>query len=203
MRNNFKNKWLGRLLFVSVFSLPIGLFAQDKQTTEKEEAATATATMKLNFTEEDNVKMCKVTLVAGEKPLEGIEVRFYAKRYFSLLPLIPNGKAVTTDEKGEASIGFPKELPGDCNGTVVVIAKVEDDENYGSFEAENSVKWGSIISMEEQEEEWNKRSLSATGDRAPVYLLSAAGVIVIIVWGTLFYVIYSLVRIKKAGKIKK
>ena len=203
MINTIKNKWLGKLLLVVVFTLPIGLFAQDKQTAEKKEAEPATAIMKLNFTEEEGVKVCKASLVAGEKPLEGIEVRFYIQRYFSLLPLVPNGKAVSTDDKGQATVNFPKELPGDCNGTIVVIAKVEDDENYGSLEAKDSIKWGSIIAMGEQEEEWNKRSLSATGDRAPIYLLGAAGVIIIIVWGTLFYVIYSLVRIKKAGKIKK
>lgn len=203
MTTNLKNKWLGRLLLVVVLSIPIGLFAQDKQATEKKDAVPATASMKLNFAEEDSVKVCKATIVAGEKPLEGIEVRFYVKRFFSLLPLIPNGKAETTDENGQATVNFPKELPGDCNGSIVVIAKVEDDENYGSFEATDSIKWGTIISMSSQEEEWNERSLSATGDRAPVYLLSAAGVIIVIVWGILMYVIYSLVRIKKAGKIKK
>src|ERR1035437_7469360 len=172
MTNNFKNKWLGRLLLVVVFSLPICLFAQDKQATEKKDAVPATATMKLKFSEKDSLKVCKAILIAGEKPLEGIEVRFYVKRFFSLLPLIPNGKAVTTDENGEATVKFPKALPGDCNGTVVVIAKVEDDEKYGSLEAKDSVKWGTIISIAAQQEEWNKRSLSATGDRAPVYLLT-------------------------------
>jgi hypothetical protein len=176
------------------------LFAKDKQTTD---AAPATASMKLNFTEKDSAKVCIATIVAGEKPLEGIEVRFFAKRFFSLLPLIPNGKAITTDEKGEAIVNFPKGLPGDCNGSVVIIAKVDDDEHYGSLEAKDSIKWGTIIPIASQEEEWNQRSLSATGDKAPVYLLSASGVIIIIVWGILIYVIASLFRIRNAGKVNK
>lgn len=203
MRTDFRNKWLGTLLLTVVFSLPMGLFAKDKPTEEKKDAAPATATMKLTFSEKDSVKICTATLTAGEKPLEGIAVKFYAQRYFSLLPFIAGGKAVSTDEKGMATVNFPKLLPGDCNGSIVVIAKVEDDDNYGSLEAKDSIKWGSIISTSEQEEEWNTRSLSATGDRAPVYLLSAAGFIIVIVWGTLIYVMFSLVRIKKAGKAKK
>lgn len=198
MRNNLKNKWFAKLLIVVVFSLPIGLFAQDEST---EDAATSTATIKLTFDEVDSVKVCRATVTADNKPVEGVEVKFFAKRFFGILPLIPNGKSIATDENGEAIVDFPKELPGDCNGTIVVIAKVEEDENYGDFEAVDSVKWGTIISLAEQEEEWHQRSLSATGDRAPIYLLSAAGVIIVIVWGILMYVIYSLVRIKKAGKI--
>ncbi len=199
MITNLKNKWFGKLLLVVAFSIPIGLFAQD---TKVEEETPVAATMKLKLTVKDSVKTCTAIVTAGEKPLEGIEVRFFVKRYFSLLPLIPNGKAKKTDENGEASIIFPKELPGNCNGTVVVLSKVEEDENYGSLEAKDSIKWGTIISLTEQEEEWNKRSLSATGDRAPIYLLGASGVIIAIVWGALLYVIYSLVRIKKARKAK-
>ncbi len=156
--------------------------------------------MELSFTEKSNLKICKVNITAGEKKLPGIDVKFYVKRFYSLLPLIPKGKSVTTDDNGEASVHFPIDLPGDSLGTIVVIAKVEDDENYGSMETKDSVKWGEIISRDEQEAEWNKRSLSATGDRAPLYLLGTSGVIIILVWGTLFWVIYSLVRIKKAGK---
>ncbi len=203
MTNNLKYKWLGKLLIAVVFYLPISLFAGAKQAKVEKEAEPATAVMKITFSETDGVKVCKAIIEAGQKPVEGVEVKFYAKRFFSMLPLIANGKAVTTDEKGEAFINFPKGLPGDCNGTIVVTAKVEDNEKYGSFESKDSVKWGTIISVSDQEEEWSKRSLSATGDRAPIYLLSAAGVIIMVVWGTLFYVIFSLVRIKKAGKIKK
>lgn len=193
MINNFKFRWLGRLLFAVVLSLPVGLFAQDKQTKDE---VKATPTMKLNFAEVESVKTCNVTLVAGEKPLEGVSVKFYAKRFFSLLPLIANGKSVSTDEKGMAKINFPKELPGDCNGTIVVIAKVEDDEKAGNLEATDSVKWGNIISIEEQEAEWHHRSMAATGNRVPIFLLVAAGAIIIIVWGTLTYVMFSLVKIK-------
>lgn len=203
MTTNLKSKWLRTLLLIVIFSIPTGLFAKGKQEKEKKEETSVAATMKLNFLEKDSVKICKAIISAGERPLQGIQVKFYAKRFFSLLSLIPNGKAVTTDENGEAIVKFPKELPGDNNGTVVIIAKVEDDDHYGSIEAKDSVKWGTIISITSQDEEWNKRSLSATGDKAPVYLLSAAGVIIIVVWGTILFVIFSLFRIKKAGKIRE
>ncbi len=203
MRTNFENRLLRKLFLAVIFSIPIVLSAKTESAKEKNNEVPVVATMKLTFSEKDSLKICKATITSGEKPLGGISVKFYAKRFFSLLPLIPNGKAVSTNEEGEASVKFPKELPGDSNGSVIIIAKVDDDEHYGSLEAKDSIKWGTIISITSQDEEWNMRSLSATGDKAPVYLLSAAGVIIIGVWGTLIFVIYSLFRIKKAGKIKK
>lgn len=200
MKTTIQSKWLGRLLLGVVFSLPMSLFAQDEKTTEAE---TETATMKISFSEEDSIKMCKAVVVNGDKPIEGVEVRFYAKRFFSLLPLIPDGKAIATDENGEASVEFPKDLPGDSKGTITIIAKVEDDEKYGSIEAQDSVKWGTIISFAAQEEEWNERSLSGTGEKAPIYLLTTAAFIICGVWGILIYIAFSLVRIKRAGKIIK
>ena len=201
MINNFRNNWLRKLFIGIAISIPMCLFSQDdKQTAEEENVP---ATMKLKLIVEDSVKTCKAIIMAGDKPLEGIQVKFYVKRFFGSLPLIANGKAVSTDETGVASVKFPNDLPGDANGTVIVSAKVEDDDNYGTFEAKDSVKWGTIVSTASQEEEWNERSLFGSGNKAPLYLIYSAGVIIIIVWGTLLYVIYSLVKIKKAGKVKK
>ncbi len=191
MKNNFQYKKIRKLL-IGVFSfLPICLFAQEP------------ATMKLNFTIEDSVKVCKVTVSAKDKPVEGADVKFYVKRFFGSLPLIPKGKAVATDDKGEARVNFPVGLPGDVNGTVVVIAKIEDNETYGTIEAQDSVKWGTIISKADQEDLWNERSLSGTGSKAPIYLIATAGIIILGIWGALMYVIFSLVRIKRVGIKKK
>lgn len=200
MINNFRNKWLRNLFIGMAISIPMCLFSQDDKQAEAEKGP---ATIKLKLVVEDSIKTCKAIITAGDKPLEGIQVKFFVKRFFGSLPLIANGKSVSTDETGVASIKFPNDLPGDCNGTVVVSAKVEDDDNYGSFEAKDSIKWGTIVSVTAQEEEWNERSLVGSGNKAPVYLITTAGVIMIVVWGTLLYVIYSLVKIKKAGKVKK
>jgi len=189
----FQNNWLKKLFIAIIVSVPLGLIAQE------EEIEYGPASMKLTLVVEDSIKTCKVLITDADKPVEGVQVRFFVKRFFSKLPLIANGKSVSTNETGVASVEFPDNLPGDENGIVVVTAAVEDDDNYGSFEATDSTKWGAMVSYESQEEEWGERSLSGTGDKVPLYLVMIAGVIIIIVWGTLFYVIYSLVKIKKAG----
>lgn len=196
MITNFQHKWIGKLLLGLVFSLPMCLFAQDEQASDNNEA---TATIKLDLLVVDSVKTCKATVMAGEKPIEGAEVRFFVKRFFSPLPLIPNGKSVSTDEEGVASVEFPNDLPGDLNGMVVITANVEDNDDYGSFEATDSVKWGTIAAVAAEEEEWNKRSLAGTGGKVPGYLIGAALVIISIVWGVLVYVMISFAKIKKAG----
>ena len=200
MINNIRNNWFRKLFIGIAISIPMCLFATDDKQAEKEKVP---ASMKLKLEVQDSVKTCKVVITAGEKPLEGIQVKFFVKRFFGTLPLISNGKSVSTDETGVASIKFPNDLPGDANGTIVVTAKVEDDDNYGSFEAKDSVKWGTIVPVTSQEEEWNERSLVGSGNKAPVYLIMSAGIIITIVWGILMYVVYSLFKLKKAGKVKK
>ena len=172
------------LLIIVIISAPRLAFAQDEK-----------ATLKLQLGVVDSVKVCKAFVLAGDKPAKDVDVKFYAKRMFSLLPL---GKAVTTDEQGMASINFPTTLPGNKEGMVTIIAKVEDNDTYGSLEAKDSVKWGKVVSFEEGD--FANRSLSASRDKAPMYLIIASNSIIIGIWGTLVFVTFQLFRIKRARK---
>jgi hypothetical protein len=46
------------------------------------------------------------------------------------------------------------------------------------------------------------RSLSASRDKAPAYLIIASNTIIAIIWGTLIYIIFQIYRIKKEGRVK-
>ncbi|MFI5150483.1 MAG: hypothetical protein ACHQRM_12170 [Bacteroidia bacterium] len=153
------------------------------------------AILKLVLNKTDSLKTCKAILTANDKPASGVTVKFYVRRMFSLLPI---GKPVTTDDQGAASVKFPKNLPGGSDGKVVIIAKLDDDPVFGNLQAQDSVKWGSIVPAGDGN--WEDRSLAASRSRAPMFLIVASNVIIVGIWGTLFYIVFQLFRLRNISR---
>jgi len=99
-------------------------------------------------------------------PIEEIELYIYVQKSLSLLPI--GDRFNETDENGELTIEFPKDLPGDTIGLVNVNVKIEDANEYADTSFSKVINWGRplIIDMSE-----NKRELWAAGASAPIYLL--------------------------------
>ncbi|HLG34104.1 MAG TPA: hypothetical protein VI757_04430 [Bacteroidia bacterium] len=174
---------------IFVLLLPLAkVLAQD----EKE------AVITLSFTQTDTTKTCMATVTSDTSTVKEKEVHFYVQRMFGLLPI---GKAEETDENGMVSVDFPMDLPGDKNGNIIVIAKIEDDDTYGNVETKKEIKWGIIHAGEK--DRWDERSLSASREKAPLYLLLVSNLIIVVIWGTIFYVIYQIFRIKKVSNLIK
>jgi hypothetical protein len=159
---------------------------------------TKTANIALSFSQTDTTKTCTATVTSNGLAVAGPEVHLYVKRMYSLLPI---GKVAAADSQGVVKFNFPMDLPGDKNGMLTVIAKIEKDDNYGNAETQAEVKWG--VSPTNESYNWNDRSLSASREKAPMLLVIASVVIIVIIWGTIFYIIFQLFRIKKAARIVK
>jgi hypothetical protein len=175
-------------LFILVQFISINSSAQDEKKAE----------IKLSFDQNDSTRFCKAMVTADNKPVAEIEVHFYVQRMYSLLPI---GKAIETDSNGEAVANFPLDLPGDKNGNIVAIAKIEDDDNYGTVEARSEVKWGILPNNEA--DVWNNRSLSASRDKAPMILIIVSNLIIAFIWGTILYVVFQIFRIRKESQMLK
>jgi len=172
-----------------IFSLIAGLiFASSFSLAQENEAK-----MTLSFEKEDSVNFCRVFVTSGDKPVSEVSVKIYVQRLFGLLPV---GDDVSTDENGIASFEFPNDIPGDDKGTLTVIAKIEDDDNYGSLETKGYISWGvpktKITDM--------GRSLSASRENAPIYFIIVSNLIILGIWGTLIYVITQIFKIKRISK---
>ncbi|MBK5285791.1 MAG: hypothetical protein JJE25_10350 [Bacteroidia bacterium] len=181
-----KNRTLSFLLLLFLFLPSEKLFAEDEKT----------ATIKIMFSPTDTTKTCSAVVMSDNQPVEGIELHFYVKRMFSLLPI---GKTKETDENGVASVNFQNDIPGDKSGNIIAVVKIEDDETYGTVETKAEIKWGIIPSSEN--DSWGNRSLSASREKAPMYLIIVSNIIIAIIWGTIFYVIFQIFRIRKASKL--
>ena len=188
MRNSSRVKLCLISALVSLQFSSTKLFAEDEKK----------AVIKLSFSQHDSVRTCKATVTSENAPVKEIEVHFYVQRSYSLLPI---GKAIETDENGEASADFPTDLPGDKNGNYVAVAKIEDDDTYGNVETQGEVKWG--VLPESEKDKWNNRSLSASREKAPMYLIIASNLIIAVIWGTIIFIIFQIFRIKKEGNLLK
>jgi len=156
------------------------------------------ATIKLSFAQTDSTKTCSAKVTSDNNPVKGTEIHFYVKRMFSLLPI---GKTKETDENGMASVDFPMDLPGDKSGNIIALAKIEEDDTYGTVETQAEIKWGVLPNTEN--DHWGNRSLSASREKAPMYLIVVSNIIIAVIWGTIFYIIYQIFRIRKESKLLK
>jgi len=146
--------------------------------------------------------MKKVVVTATEKLKDGstgnaagVEIMLFAKRYFGKMQV---GDNKTTNAQGAAAFEFPADLPGNKDGYVDLTAMVNDPKGMmkttpatGSFAI--GVKTDKP-GLTETRAMWSVRS------KAPIWILLTYTLSVIIVWGFILYIVFSLMKIKKLSK---
>lgn len=161
------------------------------------EAATESVSVKrarLEITpiKEDSLLSVKVKLIdlstGSETPVKETDLGIFVKRLFNPLRL-GEGK---TDEAGEATIEIPNNLPGDAEGNIVLLAKIEENETYGNLEASVSQQWGTPVSNEVKE---LPRALWSP--HPPIWMLVTFIVLMTAVWGHYIVIIFELFRLRK------
>jgi hypothetical protein len=124
-------------------------------------------------------------------PLSGEAVNIYVERMFSPLKI---GEG-TFDDQGRFTCEFPPDLPGEADGTVRIIARVEENAQYANIEIEQNYPWG-VPSMH-----------GATGSHralwteiAPMWMIITLTILLLGVWGHYIYAIVQLILIKRESK---
>ena len=134
-------------------------------------------------------------LVPGAK----MPLKCFVKRSLCSLPV---GEDLHyTDSTGHVAINFPNDIPGDAKGTLTVIVKLDEDDNYGSVIFEKEVTWGKHL--EASENPIGHRSLIGARNNAPWFMVIAINAMLLTIWGYLFFVVYELYRIKKLSDLAK
>jgi hypothetical protein len=109
-------------------------------------------------------------------------------------------EAYTTDSTGTVTVDLIKDtLPGDEKGNIVLVAKTEDNDQFGNLLITKGVPWGKAVKPDEHF--FQQRALWATKFHTPVWLLFMAYSIIIGVWGTIVYLIFQIIKIKKLGRM--
>ena len=128
-------------------------------------------------------------------PQKGVDVKLAIARLGGDLP-INETPTFTTDSTGQVSADFKRDsIPGDINGNITLIARVEDNDQIGSLSVEKVVAWGAKFKPVNN---FDKRSLYATRDKAPVWLQLLAYSIMLSVWAILAYLVFNVIKIKRS-----
>ncbi len=157
------------------------------------EAAIKRARLEMTPVKEDSSLSVQLKLVdlstGAETPLKETDLAVYVKRMVNPLK-VGEGK---TDETGTVSVEVPNNLPGDLNGNITLLARLDESEDYGMLEADNPpLKWGIPVSDKINVEE---RALWSA--HPPLWMLITFVVLMTTVWGHYIVIVYELFRLRK------
>jgi hypothetical protein len=148
--------------------------------------------LEMALNEADSIKTVTLNAFTSEggngSPVSGEVVMLYVPRMFSLLPV----GEVTLDDAGSAFLEFPSDLPGDKDGNLVLIARIEENGTYGNVEKRETIKWGVPTDYSVPV---THRALWTT--IAPRWMIYSLSILLAGVWGHYLYAIIGLIRIKR------
>jgi hypothetical protein len=126
--------------------------------------------------------------------VSGVDLVLGVKRMGSDLNVDQN-PTHTTDSLGQAQVDYAlADLPGDSAGNIILIARLDDNDLYGSLTSEKSVPWGI---RKNYASDFGKRSLFARRGRGPLWLALMASSIALAVWSVIFYLLFQIRRLRK------
>jgi len=195
---SFKTTWdsLSEFKFVVVSDSSAGVESLSGDVTIKK------AILVIDTTSSEGIRT--VTAQLKEKkgnewvPVKDIEMKVGVKRLGGILSA-GDEETYTADSTGTTTAEFKKDsLPGDQQGNIVLVAKVEDNDTYGNLLVEKTVPWG--VAFTPEKNFFDQRTLWSTRYRTPYWLLFMAYSIVIGVWGTLIYLVMQILKTRKMGR---
>jgi hypothetical protein len=159
------------------------------------------AKIKLDTVTTDGVRTITASVMKLENnewvPANEVEMKIGIERLGGILSA-GDEATYTTDSTGTIAVELKKDsLPGDLKGNYILVARVEDNDQFGNLLVEKTVPWGTVFKTDNSF--FNLRTLWTTRFRTPYWLLLMAYSIVIAVWGTMIYLVMQIVKIKKLG----
>lgn len=142
---------------------------------------------------EDSVKTVGVLAYevdeeGNKQPVEELGMKVGVKRLLSNLYL----EDIDTDEDGMAEMEFPNDIPGDSIGTITVVVRFEDHDDYGTMTKTMEVNWGTPVDYSDSS---NQRSLF--GDSAPWWMIISVAIILGGAWIHFLWAVFKVIKIRK------
>lgn len=147
----------------------------------------------LEITEEDGQYFVETSVSelidSTQTPVPEIDVYLYVKRLFGLLPI----GETWTDENGTDRIKLP-EIPGGSDGTIEIVARLEDTDRFGNVETRLRSNQGIIIGISDDQ----TRALWTS--KPPLWMLITFIILMGTVWTHYLIVIFNLLSIKRKSQ---
>lgn len=153
--------------------------------------------VKVNMVFDSKLNQVKVDVKANEKTgtiaLKDAEIGLFVTRYFGRLQI---DKTQQTTVEGTATFAFPKDLPGDKEGNVELVVKL-NDENYGEIESAQKFKIG--VPTDKPALNAN-RAIWNVLVKAPLWIIFLYSAGVITFGLIILYLVFMLNKLRKSGK---
>jgi len=177
---------------LGIMKFEVEYYGDDENSGSNKSISVKRADLDITFIKIDSLRSIEA-LVSEEKekeivPVKDLRINFFVKGTFSLYPF---GKG-QTDEGGRINIDFPIEMPGDTAGILTIVARVEEDDIYGTIETRGDINWGIPVPLPEE----IQRGLGDTD--APLWMVYTLIILFSAVWFHYVYVVYLIVKIKRA-----
>lgn len=127
------------------------------------------------------------------KPLGGIELALYAKRYFGRLAV---DEPKTTNKNGEAFFAYNDSLPGDKEGKIEFQVRI-NTEGLNDFQKMQTFRNGKVLRAKPLND---TRAMWTNSARTPWWLLFSYLLVVSGVWAFIVFIAFQIVKIWKIGK---
>jgi hypothetical protein len=132
----------------------------------------------MSYSEADSIKTITAKAFTREKgkeiPVKGETVLVYVPRMFSLLQI----GEISLDDSGNGSLEFPSDLPGNKEGSIIIITKFEENATFGNVEKQTELKWG--VPTDYSQPSSHRALWTKTAPRWMIYTLS---ILLAGVWG--------------------
>lgn len=129
-----------------------------------------------------------------DAPISMAKLNFEVVRSFGNIGF--GGDFTFTDDDGKVAAEFPEGITRDAAGKVIVQARLEDHEEYGTIIQTFEVPWGEQAAVSG---DGAQRTLWGSRAQTPWWLLVSANALLVGVWGIIFYVIFLTYRVRKAS----
>ncbi len=178
------------------FSAEIAETDSVEQTSESVTVKASRMKIETNDADKSIIVLLEAKNEGNWEPVAGAELGVFIQRRFGKVAVGKDN--YTTDENGKVESTFDTEIPGDKDGVLSLEASLEDNDELGSISASTRAQWGLHL---QPVGNFGKRTLWATRDKTPWWLLVFPNAMIAGVWGVIVYLIVSLFRIKKASKV--
>lgn len=121
--------------------------------------------------------------------VEELDVIFSVGGMISRMPI-----GEETLEDGEYEFEFPTDIPGDQDGNIIVFAKIDDHDDFGTVICSATNSWGVF------DDQIVKNKNTLWSSVAPIWMYVVLSILLIGVWANYVYSAFNLYKISKEGK---
>ena len=120
-------------------------------------------------------------------PVEEVDIAFYIGSMLANMKVEEGALS-----GGEYEFELKEQVPGDPEGNVDVYVMVEDNEVFGNVKQKKSMKWGTTLL-----EDPNNNDNTLWSEAAPIWMYVVLTILLVGVWANYVYTVINLFKIKK------